>query len=78
MALPLNYGINGLISVEAARPIVVKSSTPIGMAVTANGAFSGWIKFNNAEEGMKWCDENGVTDGTLLPTLHGIFLQGGI
>jgi hypothetical protein len=76
MALTLNYGINGLISVEAARPIVVDSSTPIGMAVTTNGSIEGWIEFNNAEEGLKWCDENSVTDGTLLPTLHGIFLQG--
>ncbi|NPA50989.1 MAG: phage tail protein [Epsilonproteobacteria bacterium] len=74
--MALNYGINGLISVQAARPIAVESSTPIGMAVTSNGSESGFIKFNNAEEGLRWCDDNGVTDGTILGALHGIFLQG--
>ena len=72
----LNFGINGLISVRAARPITVESSTPIGMAVTANTDLVGFHKFNNAEEGLKWCEDNNITDGTLKKAMLGIYLQG--
>ena len=72
----LNFGINGQISVRAARPIQVESSTPIGMAVTANTDKVGFQKFNNAEEGLKWCEENNITDGTLKKAMLGIYLQG--
>jgi phage tail sheath protein FI len=72
----LNFGINGLISVKAARPILVESSTPIGMAVTANTDTVGFKKFNNAEAGLEWCEEHGITDGTLNKALLGIYLQG--
>ena len=72
----LNFGINGRISVRAARPILVESSTPIGMAVTANTDLVGFHKFNNAEEGLKWCEDNNITDGTLKKAMLGIYLQG--
>jgi len=72
----LNFGINGLISVRASRPIAVESSTPIGMAVTANSDEIGFKKFNNAEEGLKWCEDENITDGTLKKSLLGIYLQG--
>jgi len=72
----LNFGINGQISVRAARPILVESSTPIGMAVTANTDKVGFQKFNNAEEGLKWCEDNNITDGTLKKAMLGIYLQG--
>jgi hypothetical protein len=73
----LNYGINGHLSVEAARPIIVESSTPIGMVVTANGdAVEGWLKFNTPMEGMEYCEDKNITDGTFLKAMHGIYLQG--
>lgn len=72
----LNFGINGLISVRAARPILVESSTPIGMAVTANTDTVGFKKFNNAQEGLEWCEDENITDGTLKKSLLGIYLQG--
>ncbi len=72
----LNFGINGLISVRAARPITVESSTPIGMAVTANTDLVGFQKFNNAQDGLKWCEDNNITDGTLKKAMLGIYLQG--
>jgi len=72
----LNFGINGQISVRAARPILVESSTPIGMAVTVNTDNVGFQKFNNAEEGLKWCEDNNITEGTLKKSLLGIYLQG--
>lgn len=72
----LNFGINGRISVRAARPILVESSTPIGMSVTANTDEIGFKKFNNAEEGLKWCEGNSITEGTLQKAMLGIYLQG--
>lgn len=46
------------------------------MAVTANTDTVGFQKFNNAEEGLAWCENNSITDGTLNKALLGIYLQG--
>ena len=74
----LNYGINTSISADAARPITVNSSTPIGIVCTIeSGATSGGLmKFNNAEEGLNFISANGITGGTLDAALTGIDLQG--
>lgn len=72
----LNFGINGSFGVRAARPISIASSTPIAMVVTANGGEYGIKKFNSADIGLDYVDDNSITEGTLENALTGISLQG--
>ena len=74
--MDLNFGINGSFSVQAARPITISSSTPIGIVATANAGDTGLMKFNNADEGLTYVTTNNITDGTLENALTGISLQG--
>ena len=74
--MQLNYGINGTFGVDAARPITISSSTPIGIVATANAGTTGLMKFNNADDGITYCTTNAITDGTLLNVFTGISLQG--
>ena len=73
--MDLNFGINGSFGVEAARPITISSSTPIAIVATANAGATGLIKFNNADEGLKYIVDNNITTGTLENALTGISLQ---
>ena len=72
----LNFGINGSFGIQAARPISISSSTPIGIVATANSGTPGLMKFNNADEGLQYVKDNNITDGTLGVSLIGIALQG--
>ena len=74
--MDLNYGINGSISADAARPITINSSTPIGIVATVNQGSTGLMKFNNATEGLAYIVTNSITEGTLYAALKGIELQG--
>lgn len=72
--MDLNFGINGSISVQAARPILVPSTTPIGLAGYSEVGH-GLHKFNNAEAALADLDDS-VVDGELVNALKGIALQG--
>lgn len=74
--MDLNYGINGSFGVQAARPITISSSTPIGIVCTAGAGVTGLMKFNNADEGLEYVKDNTIVDGTLEAALIGISLQG--
>lgn len=74
--MDLNFGINGSFGVQAARPISISSSTPIGIVATANGGDTGLMKFNNADDGLQYVKDKNITDGTLEAALTGISLQG--
>lgn len=72
----LLFGINGSISASAARPATVESSTPIGIVATVSSGDVGFIKFNNAEEGLTYIITSNIATGTLKAALTGIYLQG--
>lgn len=72
----MKYGINGSVSVSAARPVTVESSTPITIIATVDKGDVGFKKFNNAEDGLKYVKDTNITSGTLKASLTGIFLQG--
>lgn len=74
--MDLNFGINGSFGVQAARPITISSSTPIGIVATADAGDTGLMKFNNATAGLEYVKENSITTGTLEAALTGIELQG--
>lgn len=74
--MDLNFGINGSFGVQAARPITISSSTPIGIVATADNGATGLMKFNNADEGLQFIADNLITAGTLDVALTGISLQG--
>jgi uncharacterized protein len=74
--MDLNFGINGSISVQAARPVTISSSTPIGMVVTADKGDTGLMMFNSADEGLTYVSTQGISAGTLEAALTGISLQG--
>ncbi len=74
--MDLDYGINGQISSKAANPIIVNSSTPVGLVATVNAGAEGFKKFNNAQEGLTYIEDNTITAGTLKAALKGINLQG--
>ncbi|WP_108062717.1 phage tail sheath C-terminal domain-containing protein [Poseidonibacter lekithochrous] len=74
--MDLNFGINGSFGVAAARPITISSSTPIAIVATANAGDTGLMKFNNADDGLKYVEDNTITDGTLEAALTGVSLQG--
>jgi len=72
--MDLNFGINGNTSVQAARPITVNSSTPIGVLGIA-ASNHGLHKCNNAEEaGTFMADKGGNIE--LINGLKGIALTG--
>ncbi len=73
--MDLNFGINGSFAVEAARPITISSSTPIAIVATANAGDTGLMKFNNADDGLKYVADNNIDAGTLVAALKGISLQ---
>lgn len=70
----LDFGINGDIKAEAARPIIVQSTTPIGLLAVATKEF-GLHKFNNAEAGLKFLSDNAI-NGDVVNSLKAINLQG--
>ncbi len=75
--MDLNFGINGSISVQAARPITVKSSTPVGvLGVTGVVAAQGLTLHNNADDALTFCDDNNIDSGDVIAALKGIRLQG--
>ena len=75
--MDLNFGINGSISVQAARPIIVDSSTPIGIVVPFDGASKAFEVFNNAEAMKTYLEEKGATvDELAYKTANAIALQG--
>lgn len=73
--MDLNFGINGDITAQAARPIVVDSTTPIALAGVAE-AHPGLRKFNNAEEALAWLAAQNVSADVITNSLKGISLQG--
>lgn len=73
--MDLNYGINGSIGVEAARPITVESTTPIAVVGDCNVGDPGMHFFSNAELALAYLGET-ATDGTLRNALNLIILQG--
>ncbi len=60
----LNFGINGGISVEAARPVIVDSTTPIGIVVPFKET-ADFVVFNSPKEMKDFLLENGATDDEL-------------
>jgi len=74
--MDLNFGINGSIKVEAARPILVDSQTPIGMVVPFKKK-TDFKVFNNADALKKYLKENGATEEDLAyKSANAIALQG--
>jgi len=59
--MDLNFGINGSISVQAARPIVVNSSTPIGIVVPFGDSDGEFKVFNSADDMKTYVEEKGST-----------------
>ena len=73
----LNFGINGSISVQAARPVIVDSSTPIGIVVPFDGAKEEFIAFNGADKMKDYLEKKGATEDDLAyKTANAIALQG--
>lgn len=70
----MNFGINGTISVNAARPITVDSSTPIAIVGTTDVGTLGMQFFGNAE--LALAAFTGSTVGTLKNALLAINAQG--
>jgi len=70
----MNFGINGEISVSAARPVSVESSTPI-VIIASSFDYEGFKKFNNAQEGLDYLGAE-TRDEILKATLTGINIQG--
>lgn len=71
----LNFGINGGISVQAARPVIVDSTTPIGVVVPFKDK-EDFIVFNNGGKFKEFLQENGSTDDDLAyKTANAIELQ---
>ncbi len=72
--MDLNFGINGNISAEAARPITVKSTTVVALAGIADN-HHGLHKFNNAEDALTFLETENI-ESVLENSLKGIALQG--
>jgi len=74
--MDLEFGINGGISVEAARPVVVDSTTPIGIVI-AFGSHTELTYYNNATEWKAFLTSEGATDADLAwQSAEAIELQG--
>ncbi|MFZ5374456.1 MAG: phage tail sheath family protein [Campylobacterota bacterium] len=71
--MSLNYGINGDISVAAARAITVASSTPIAIVATTDSGPQGMNFYGSAETAIT--AYAGATEGTLLDALKDIDAQ---
>jgi len=75
--MDLNFGINGSISVEAARPVLVDTSTPIGIVVPFGSSDGEFVAFNSADEMKTYLEEKGATEDNLAwKTANAIALQG--
>jgi len=75
--MDLNFGINGSISVEAARPVLVDSSTPIGVVVPFGDSDGEFKVFNSADDMKTYLEEKGATpDDLAYKTANAISLQG--
>lgn len=72
--MSLNFGINGSISVAAARPITVDSTTPIAVVATTDAGSLGMQFFGNAELAITAYAAS--TRGTLADALSAINYQG--
>ena len=76
--MDVNFGINGNISAQAARPIIVKSTTVIAILMlltAAKSALAGLHKFNNADDALEFCETNSIAaEGR--KSLKAIALQG--
>lgn len=70
----MDFGINGSISVAAARPVTVESSTPIAIVGTTDAGTLGLQFFGNAELALAAFAT--ATVGTLKDALNGILAQG--
>ncbi|MDD5359993.1 MAG: hypothetical protein PHI02_06970 [Sulfurovaceae bacterium] len=70
----MNYGINGSISVDAARPISVESTTPIALVGDSDVGDTGVQFFGNAE--LALAEYKTAASGTLRLALEGISAQG--
>lgn len=73
--MDLNFGINGSLGVDAARPISISSSTPIGfLGVAADKEELYGIKlYNNADAALTFCEDNSI-EGDIVAGLKGIRL----
>jgi len=75
--MDLAFGINGSISVEAARPVLVDTSTPIGIVVPFGSSDGEFKVFNSADEMKTYLEEKGATEDDLAwKTANAIALQG--
>jgi phage tail sheath protein FI len=75
--MKLNFGINGSISVQAARPVLADSSTPIGIVVPFGDSDGEFKAFNSADEMKTYLEEKGATvDDLAYKTANAISLQG--
>lgn len=70
----MNFGINGSISVSAARPVTVESTTPIAIVATTDVGSMGMQFFGNAE--LARLEYSASTAGTLISALDAIIAQG--
>ncbi|MFT7880817.1 MAG: hypothetical protein ABXS91_10535 [Sulfurimonas sp.] len=70
----MDYGINGSVSVDAARPISVESTTPIALVGTSDVGDAGMQLFSNADLALEYLDT--ATQGTLKNALRMISDQG--
>jgi hypothetical protein len=74
--MDLNFGINGSISVEAARPVLVDTSTPIGIVVPFGDTDGEFKVFNSADEMKTYLEDKGATEDDLAyKTANAISLQ---
>ena len=72
--MDLNFGINGSISANAARPITVSSTTALGIA-GATTKQHGLHAFNNADEASAFLADQNIS-GVLTDSVAAIGLQG--
>jgi len=70
----MDYGINGSISVAAARPVTVDSTTPIAIVATTDAGTIGLQFFGNAE--LALAAYSAATTGTIKNALNAIIAQG--
>lgn len=76
--MDLNFGINGSITAQAARPIIVKSTTVIallGIVLAGDEEHHGLHKFNNADDALTFLTDEGI-GGDIEKGLKAIALQG--
>ncbi len=72
----LNFGINGQIRVQAARPVTVDTKTPIGIVVPFGSTDGEFRVFNSAEQMKEYLEEKGATpDDLAYKTANAIALQ---